>query len=293
MTHTGAISVLGNTSGTNGGGGAGGSVWITAGTLTGNGSIRANGGWSNTGSGGGGRIAIHYGSLGGSYRAATIGSLASAYGGTGVVGAAGTVFLKSTTQTYGDLLIDNNNLTSSASTSFGSLPTVTASTGLTASTLTNAGAFANDINNALNQLVGLHLNPRVNLTTLAQNQNATLSLMDDSYFEITENTVDRLTIVSGSNMTAAPVGAVAGDGFRIVLDLDNFEIRGRANLSMPQGLIRVREGDLSSDDTTTFRLDGTVSAHAVDIGSTGVWTNTTNGVDTGVTRKCSSTSACP
>ena len=50
-----------------GGGGSGGSVWVTAGTLTGAGTISANGGMGNGfgltggGGGGGGRIAIQYG----------------------------------------------------------------------------------------------------------------------------------------------------------------------------------------------------------------------------------------
>jgi hypothetical protein len=47
----------------NAGGGAGGSVWITAQTLTGNGLIRAQGGpgeWVDGGGGGGGRIALYF-----------------------------------------------------------------------------------------------------------------------------------------------------------------------------------------------------------------------------------------
>ncbi len=48
------------------GGGSGGSIWITAGTITGTGSIKANGGnglndmWDVGGGGSGGRIAVHY-----------------------------------------------------------------------------------------------------------------------------------------------------------------------------------------------------------------------------------------
>jgi len=63
---SGNLNVLGSISanGPQGGytGGAGGGIWIDAGTLSGNGSIRANGAASNQGTyrGGGGRIAVYY-----------------------------------------------------------------------------------------------------------------------------------------------------------------------------------------------------------------------------------------
>ncbi len=119
ITVTGTLTVNGpitanasnGTTATNagGGGGAGGSIWITAASIAGSSSITANGGnggnTTSSGGGSGGRIALFYGSsLSGSI---TI----SAYGGTPSTrfGAAGTIYKKSSAQTNGELIIDNNN----------------------------------------------------------------------------------------------------------------------------------------------------------------------------------------
>jgi|GEM_PF-920678 len=101
----------GNGSGCNPGGGSGGSIWLTTGTLIGNGTATTNGGYSdgfNGGGGGGGRIAVNY-----TTDASTISF--RAYGGrystdTYRVGGAGTIFKKSSAQSNGDLLVDNNNI---------------------------------------------------------------------------------------------------------------------------------------------------------------------------------------
>ncbi|MDD2943085.1 MAG: SBBP repeat-containing protein [bacterium] len=97
-------------------GGAGGSVFIDAGTFEGTGQILANGGdagndsgniWS--GGGGAGRIAVLYdvNNFAGSY---------SAYGGVGYQnGGAGTIFIKDNANTYGDLVIDANGITGNIS----------------------------------------------------------------------------------------------------------------------------------------------------------------------------------
>ena len=89
-----------------GGGGSGGSIWIVVGILTGSGSISANGGSGDTdgGGGAGGRIAIYY-------TTSTFTGSITAYGGSGYqAGGAGTIYLKSSSQDYGDLIVDNNNL---------------------------------------------------------------------------------------------------------------------------------------------------------------------------------------
>ncbi|MDD5146475.1 MAG: fibronectin type III domain-containing protein [Candidatus Pacebacteria bacterium] len=106
-----------------GGGGAGGSIWITAGTISGSSTITANGGngaYSGNGDygggGAGGRIAVYYttDSSNFTYRA---------FGGTssGFKGGAGAIFLKAAAATYGDLSIDNNNISGASTT----LPTST------------------------------------------------------------------------------------------------------------------------------------------------------------------------
>ncbi len=99
------------------GGGAGGSVWISAGTVTGTGSVTADGGgasngWGNRGGGGGGggRIAIYYSSDSSNFERIT------ASGGVPesdvitlsvMKGGAGTVYIKDNSAVYGDLVIDN------------------------------------------------------------------------------------------------------------------------------------------------------------------------------------------
>jgi hypothetical protein len=108
----------GNGSGLGGGGGSGGSIWLTVGTLSGTGSIMANGGnGANAiggaiggGGGGGGRIAI--------YPAADLfGGTISAYGGGGAGwGGAGTVYLKTNSQNYGQLILDNGGNTGTNTT---------------------------------------------------------------------------------------------------------------------------------------------------------------------------------
>ena len=82
------------------GGGSGGSIYITTNNLAGSGLIIADGGESEYGSGGGGRIAIYYDSN-------DFTGFIRAFGKSG--GGAGTVFIKSSAQEYGDIIIDNNN----------------------------------------------------------------------------------------------------------------------------------------------------------------------------------------
>lgn len=84
------------------GGGAGGSLYLTVGTLSGRGAITANGGASTRGGGGGGgRVAVLYGTNN------FIGTLA-AYGGAGVArGGAGTIFTQASAAPIGLTLIHN------------------------------------------------------------------------------------------------------------------------------------------------------------------------------------------
>ena len=110
ISVTGALLVNGRISanGTAGagqgfGGGSGGSVWLTAGTLAGAGTISANGGAGNElgGGGGGGCISVQYGVNG-------FEGIMSAYGGGGYgAGGAGTIYTKANSQTMGQMLVDN------------------------------------------------------------------------------------------------------------------------------------------------------------------------------------------
>ncbi len=121
--------------------GAGGSVYLTAGTLAGNGSVTANGGstgYYESGGGGGGRIAIYYGSSTFSGGLTALGGLSPGAGGlnTGACsGGAGTLYTQVNGQSVGDLRLDNTGRTNAMET----LLTAPVAYRLT---LTNAAAYA-------------------------------------------------------------------------------------------------------------------------------------------------------
>ncbi|HCF59725.1 MAG TPA: hypothetical protein DFS52_17235, partial [Myxococcales bacterium] len=96
------------------GGGAGGSVYVTTSTLVGSGVIAAKGGnGSSWWSGGGGRIAVDglaVDGLGGAFYSDPFDHLLAQGGGGTRVAAAGTVFLKTIAQQWGDLIIDNKTV---------------------------------------------------------------------------------------------------------------------------------------------------------------------------------------
>lgn len=88
----------------NAGGGAGGSVWITAGSFAGSGLIAADGGageWVEGGGGGGGRIAAYYGAS--TYK----GGMTAYGGGTSRRGGAGTIYQRRDGAPRGALLVHN------------------------------------------------------------------------------------------------------------------------------------------------------------------------------------------
>ncbi len=95
------------------GGGAGGSIWLDVGTLSGAGTIQANGGavsYDNSGGaggGGGGRVAVYYGAVSGFDLTTQVKAFGgNSYGGA-PAGAAGTVYLKNKAQLQGQLRIAN------------------------------------------------------------------------------------------------------------------------------------------------------------------------------------------
>lgn len=106
----GAINVNGGyggeAAGWGGGAGAGGSIWIECAELTGSGMITANGGVSAYGGavgggGGGGRISL-------SFVQNTFTGLLSASGGAGAQrGGAGTIYVRDTDESSGELIVDN------------------------------------------------------------------------------------------------------------------------------------------------------------------------------------------
>lgn len=91
-----------------GGGGAGGSIWITVGEFSGMGQISATGGpGANNcqGGGGGGRVAIEYASA-----AFQFGNIHVAGNSHRTPGGAGTVYLKNSSETTGEVIFDNNGI---------------------------------------------------------------------------------------------------------------------------------------------------------------------------------------
>ena len=122
------------------GGGSGGGVRMDVGSLSGSGLIQANGGAGicsgggcslGSGSGGGGRIAIYYAAN--NFTTSRIQALG---GSQSVPASAGTVYLKSVDQTYGDLFVDNAGSTSSSSA-----PVLTEMSQMRNVTIRNSGAL--------------------------------------------------------------------------------------------------------------------------------------------------------
>ncbi len=97
-------SIAASGAGTSGRGGAGGSIWITAESLSGEGTVTANGSPGSEGSGGGGAIALEFRATSGSI----LTTVRASGGATGIRGGAGTVLLAGPGSTFGDLVIDNS-----------------------------------------------------------------------------------------------------------------------------------------------------------------------------------------
>jgi hypothetical protein len=158
-------------------GGSGGSIKVEAGTLRGAGRIAADGSGSPSYSaGGGGRIAVYYDDMSGFTK-----SRITAFGGAGnsasKSGGAGTVYLKKNSDPEGEIVIDNNDTTTTGYST--TLPAVGegSSTSLTAHSLTNTGASF-----IPGALIGIKLNPRPDLDkvfTIVSNDGFTLSTDPD------------------------------------------------------------------------------------------------------------------
>jgi hypothetical protein len=267
-------------------GGSGGSIYMQAGTLAGSGTIRANGPVGGVYGAGGGRIAVYYTNLSGGFATnATLISNLQTYGGfpggsTTTRGSSGTVYLKQASQTYGDLIINNNGVDSAILTPLGAAA-VTVSSSLTTTSLTGTLAFANVYGNLPDFFKGLYFNPNTA-------QNGTNKLSDDTVFLISGN--NSTTI----NTATSGVTAVAGAGNAFVLQaiFDNLEVSGKGKIGFAGQNIRVLSGDLSSNDSVTFSQDGGITARTVDVGPGTTWNNTGN-ASGAITTKCAFNFACP
>ena len=215
------------------GSGSGGSIKIRTGLLSGRGIISADGGANEVG-GGGGRVAIFYDILDNPGDDFDGLSNITAFGGSGsyVKGSAGTVFMKQTGQTNGDLYIDANSDTATASVytplthiGFGNIM------GLTADTITTDGT----VDMMPNGLAGLVINPNVD---------------QDETFTIISNTADTITVdVSGSKSLLD--AASDGDTYAGIYNFDNVYFRRGGFLAI---------GDiLSVNDTLLIDEYGTLT----------------------------------
>jgi hypothetical protein len=240
-------------------GGAGGSIWVTTDTMTGTGIMTADGGPGVNGAGGGGRIGIHYDVKTGGYAGSGPLGLVRALGGTGSNttrnGAAGTVFLKQTLQTYGDLFVDNGDvITTDSYTYLGPTSSTLTSDSIVGSNLNASGAF-NNMFVLTDTLVGMEINPNTN-------QNGTMNISDDTLHPIISNGLG--TITSSADLSVLGTG---GDPYKVVLHLDNFEVRNQAQFIFEGKDLLIEEGDIVSGDTTTFRVDGKITAATLDVKS--------------------------
>jgi hypothetical protein len=133
--------------GQDGGGGSGGSLWLTVGTLSGSGGISANGGAGdlpNGGAGGGGRIALYY-------RTNSFTGAITAHGGQGATyGGAGTVYLSaqsSSQATVPEVIVENGGW-AGASTPLASLEGVDLTIGAGAMVAASSSTIRNLVINS-------------------------------------------------------------------------------------------------------------------------------------------------
>jgi hypothetical protein len=288
---SGSITINGSIRSNGAGCASGGSIWLDTQTLRGDGTIQASGGDDcNYGAGGGGRIAIYYANrLNGFASNSTVNTKIYSRGGTSGglsrAAAAGTIYMKNTSQTYGDLLVDNNGITTdSIATTRIPQPTPSALTGVEATLLNALTGFSYGSCNIPTQYSNFYINPNVN-------QNITKVVYDDDLFLVSSNTSSALNLSDDPSSIAS-----VGDNYRMVLIFDNLEVRGRAKLDFGNNDILVNSGDITSDNSSDFRLRGYIKANAVDIGS-GTWTTVSadGGDTTGITFRCAGSggASCP
>ena len=226
-----------------GGCGSGGGIYINAGILRGSGTISAQGGnnlsnSSGTTGGGGGRVAVYYDDIT-DFDTENI----TAYGGTGnsANGGGGTLYLKSSTQTYGDLIVDNNGL----ATTVYSTPLTSVGTGVSTDLMSDT--MTDNIQSwRMDDLTGLYLNPNIN-------QGGVHLILNNDDLTIT-------TDITGGEMTAS---AVIGDTYRGKQIVDHLFIRGSA---MVETLDDIEVKDPVTDTlNNTFEIDGWLKANSLEI----------------------------
>ena len=171
-------------SGGSGGGGSGGGVNIHVSTLSGSGTISAKGGAGLGGSGGGGRIAMYYDTMTlSTTNIIAFGGKTGSGGTASYNGGTGTIYLKSSALSHGDLIIGNSGTnTNDSSTPIRAIGSGVISA-LTSTSLTDSSAGWTP-----GALIGLQLNPNTGqgATYTVIDNNATTLYIDPSGGDLTQ-----------------------------------------------------------------------------------------------------------
>jgi len=224
-------------------GGAGGSVWVQTGALSGTGTIEAKGGdgTCNNGdyTGGGGAIAVEHTSL---EAGTTLLDQLKAQGGKATnPGGAGTVWVKGgSAPTYGHLIVDNAAWTGRRRTVLPALGKGTAQQGSAGAVLATGRAKIPVY------FVGHWIEVRDGQTGVLEGT-----------WRVAEILLDGVTVILASN-AGEPVTVDAGDAWQGVYQLDQYTVRGDVQVVSPDP-IRVRAdqtvaGTLETDSVSAGRL---------------------------------------
>lgn len=244
----------------NSNGGAGGSVWIDTQRIEGTGIIKARGGVAvnnaSSASAGGGRIAIYYQESADnfSYPAGMIANISAASAdipgsATSKRASAGTIFLKNTaTQTYGDLIINNEDGIVSDFETYLAAPAATLATALGATTWIQGGSFF--AGNRTNKFIyeDYYVDPNTALDP------DTHKVFGKTFYRVASGTVDQLSVVAGANMDTIN-DDFATKPIQLALIFDNIEIRGGSRVGASIPVIGLN-GDLASNNNSTAIVKG-------------------------------------
>ncbi|MCP4381711.1 MAG: hypothetical protein GY798_09915, partial [Hyphomicrobiales bacterium] len=196
-----------------------------------------------TAGGGGGRIAVYFNDISGFDK-----TNITAHGGIGnnANGGAGTIYTKSSTQTHGDLIVDNNNtVTAVYSTPLVSVGTGT-STGLTANTMTDGTrSWRTD------DLVGIYLNPNTG-------QGSAMKVLNNGATTITADLND-------GDMTTV---ATTGDTYRGLQIFDTLDIKGLARVQTDDD-IKV----LNPNTVNGLEIDGAMDVNSIEVDNFAIFVN--------------------
>jgi hypothetical protein len=202
-----------------GGSGSGGSIYLSTDLLSGTGAIRADGGAYEVG-GGGGRIAVYYGSIGEANNNLNNLHNLAALGGHGNYrwGGDGTVFMKRSDQTLGDLFIEGG-IVSGASSNYAVLSRI----GFGKITSLSGDTIQTDESVAFlpGGLVGLELNPNIA-------QSATYRILSNTKSSITVDITGKPALTEIAQL---------GNTYAGVYHFDNVYLRGGGKLILGDQMV--------------------------------------------------------